>query len=107
MYQNTDNCIHTKTLEHAYVVCCWSHEASMHEAGELAQRGCKESAAVVAVRACRLPCVRRNFNYSLRLVMLSASLLLLGLHYFACALWLVLRVQVNATKVAAEVLAPC
>jgi hypothetical protein len=39
--------------------------------------------------------VRRNFNYSMRLVMLSASLLLLGLHYFACALWLVLRVQVS------------
>lgn len=39
--------------------------------------------------------MRRNFNYSLRLVVLSASLLLLGLHYFACALWLVLRVQVG------------
>jgi hypothetical protein len=32
----------------------------------------------------------------MRLVLLSASLLLLGLHYFACALWLVLRVQVRA-----------
>jgi hypothetical protein len=39
--------------------------------------------------------VRRNFNYSVRLVMLSASLLLVGLHYFACLLWLVLRVQVG------------
>jgi hypothetical protein len=48
----------------------------------------------------RLPCVRRNFNYSMRLVMLSASLLLLGLHYFACALWLVLRVQVGAESAA-------
>lgn len=43
----------------------------------------------------RLPYIRDNFNYSLRLVVLSSSLLLLGLHYFACALWLVLRVQVR------------
>ncbi|WIA11542.1 hypothetical protein OEZ85_011652 [Tetradesmus obliquus] len=41
----------------------------------------------------RLPCVRRNFNYSMRLVLLASSLLLVGLHYFACALWLALRVQ--------------
>eukprot|EP00775_Hariotina_reticulata_P005141 gene5141-5381_t len=41
----------------------------------------------------RLPCLRDNFNYSLRLVIKSASLLLLGLHYFACALWFVLRLQ--------------
>jgi len=30
-----------------------------------------------------------------RLVVVSFSLLMLGLHYFACALWLVLRVQVG------------
>jgi hypothetical protein len=36
----------------------------------------------------------------MRLVMLSASLLLLGLHYFACALWLVLRVQVSTVNTA-------
>lgn len=40
-----------------------------------------------------IPYLKRNFNYSLRLVVVSFSLLMLGLHYFACALWLVLRVQ--------------
>eukprot|EP00878_Enallax_costatus_P034394 GHUV01038128.1.p1 GENE.GHUV01038128.1~~GHUV01038128.1.p1 ORF type:complete len:493 (+),score=96.96 GHUV01038128.1:602-2080(+) len=40
-----------------------------------------------------IPFIRRNFNYSLRLVVVSASMLLLGLHYFACGLWLVLRLQ--------------
>jgi hypothetical protein len=54
--------------------------------------------------------VRRNFNYSMRLVLLSASLLLLGLHYFACALWLVLRVQVrehSSDRAAAAAAAAC
>ncbi|KAF8064640.1 FPS1 [Scenedesmus sp. PABB004] len=40
-----------------------------------------------------LPATRRNYNYSLRLVVVSASALLLALHYFACSLWLVLRLQ--------------
>jgi hypothetical protein len=44
-----------------------------------------------------LPFFSNNFNYSMRLVVISASLLLLSLHYFACALWLVLRVQVGGT----------
>jgi hypothetical protein len=44
----------------------------------------------------RLPYLRDNFNYSLRLVIKSSSLLLLALHYFACALWFVLRLQVIA-----------
>lgn len=41
----------------------------------------------------QIPSIRRNFNYSLRLVVVSFSVLLLALHYFACCLWLVLRVQ--------------
>lgn len=43
----------------------------------------------------KIPYLKRNFNYSMRLVAVSASVLLLGLHYFACGLWLVLRVQVR------------
>ncbi|KAI8472380.1 MAG: cyclic nucleotide-binding-like protein [Monoraphidium minutum] len=40
-----------------------------------------------------LPFLSSNFNYSARLVVVAFTALLVALHYFACALWLLLRVQ--------------
>jgi hypothetical protein len=42
-----------------------------------------------------LYCAVLRCSLSCRLVVVSFSCLMLGLHYFACALWLVLRVQVR------------
>lgn len=37
--------------------------------------------------------VRKEFSYSARRIINSAVLTLIGLHYFACFLWFVVRVQ--------------
>ena len=44
-----------------------------------------------------IPGLAKSFNYSTRLVVVAASALLLALHYFACGLWLLLRIEVCLT----------